>query len=40
MDIITPNETKTEKLTGIRVENDEDAVKAAQVLHEKVSVLY
>lgn len=35
MDIITPNETEAEKLTGIRVENDEDAAKAAQVLHEK-----
>lgn len=40
VDIITPNETEAEKLTGIRVENDEDAAKAAQVLHEKVSVLY
>ncbi len=28
------------KAPGIRVENDEDAAKAAQVLHEKVSVLY
>lgn len=35
VDIITPNETEAEKLTGIRVENDEDAAKAAQVLHEK-----
>ncbi|HAX3099152.1 TPA: ribokinase [Escherichia coli] len=35
VDIITPNETEAEKLTGIRVENDEDAAKAAQALHEK-----
>ncbi|WP_333497926.1 ribokinase [Kluyvera sp. CHPC 1.2972] len=35
VDIITPNETEAEKLTGVRVENDEDAVKAAQVLHAK-----
>lgn len=35
VDIITPNETEAEKLTGIRVENDEDAAKASQVLHAK-----
>lgn len=35
IDIITPNETEAEKLTGIRVENDDDAAKAAHVLHEK-----
>lgn len=35
VDIITPNETEAEKLTDIRVENDGDAAKAAQVLHEK-----
>lgn len=35
VDIITPNETEAEKLTGIRVENDEDAAKAAQALHAK-----
>ncbi|MBB1202393.1 ribokinase [Enterobacteriaceae bacterium 89] len=35
VDIITPNETEAEKLTGVRVENDEDAAKAAQVLHSK-----
>lgn len=35
VDIITPNETEAEKLTGIRVESDEDAAKAAQALHAK-----
>ncbi|HGH3374614.1 TPA: ribokinase [Kluyvera cryocrescens] len=35
VDIITPNETEAEKLTGVRVENDDDAEKAAQVLHGK-----
>ncbi|PJR62750.1 ribokinase [Raoultella sp. T31] len=35
IDIITPNETEAEKLTGIRVENDDDAAKAARSLHEK-----
>ncbi|MSJ21655.1 ribokinase, partial [Escherichia coli] len=35
VDIITPNETEAEKLTGVRVENDEDAAKAAKVLHDK-----
>lgn len=35
VDIITPNETEAEKLTGIRVENDDDAAKAARVLHDK-----
>ncbi len=35
VDIITPNETEAEKLTGVRVENDEDAANAAQVLHDK-----
>ena len=35
VDIITPNETEAEKLTGIRVENDDDAANAARVLHEK-----
>ncbi|MGK9174575.1 ribokinase [Yokenella regensburgei] len=35
VDIITPNETEAEKLTGIRVNNDEDASNAAQVLHAK-----
>jgi len=35
VDIITPNETEAEKLTGIRVENDDDAARAAQALHQK-----
>ncbi|WP_437888202.1 ribokinase [Phytobacter sp. V91] len=35
VDIITPNETEAEKLTGIRVSSDEDASNAAQVLHTK-----
>lgn len=35
VDIITPNETEAEKLTGIRIESDDDAAKAAQVLHDK-----
>lgn len=35
VDIITPNETEAEKLTGVRVENDDDAAKAAQILHAK-----
>lgn len=35
VDIITPNETEAEKLTGIRVENDDDAARAAFALHDK-----
>lgn len=35
VDIITPNETEAEKLTGVKVENDEDAAKAAHALHAK-----
>ena len=35
VDIITPNETEAEKLTGINVASDEDAARAAQVLHGK-----
>jgi ribokinase len=35
VDIITPNETEAEKLTSIRVENDDDAARAAKVLHGK-----
>ncbi|MDX2429790.1 MAG: ribokinase [Bacteroides sp.] len=33
--IITPNETEAESLTGIKVDNIEDAEKAAQVLHQR-----
>ncbi|MEG5363485.1 ribokinase [Enterobacter hormaechei] len=35
VDIITPNETEAEKLTGIRVENDDYAARAALALHDK-----
>ncbi|AVL21370.1 TPA: ribokinase [Enterobacter cloacae] len=35
VDIITPNETEAEKLTGIGVENDDDAARAAKALHDK-----
>lgn len=35
VDIITPNETEAEKLTGICVENDGDAARAAGALHDK-----
>ena len=35
VDIITPNETEAETLTGIRVANDNDAAKAARALHDK-----
>ncbi|MCM7164597.1 ribokinase [Enterobacter hormaechei] len=35
VDIITPNETEAEKLTGIRVENNDDAARAALALHDK-----
>ncbi|AEX54255.1 ribokinase [Rahnella aquatilis CIP 78.65 = ATCC 33071] len=35
VDMITPNETEAEKLTGIKVDNNEDADRAAKVLHDK-----
>lgn len=35
IDIITPNETEAEILTGIAVNNDADAARAAAALHEK-----
>lgn len=35
IDIITPNETETEILTGITVMDEESAVKAATVFHDK-----
>ncbi|RWR03404.1 ribokinase [[Pantoea] beijingensis] len=35
VDIITPNETEAEILTGIHIDTDEDAARAATALHEK-----
>ncbi|WP_320175049.1 ribokinase [Maridesulfovibrio sp.] len=35
LDMITPNETEAELLTGVKVESEEDAVMAACVLHGK-----
>ncbi|MDI6441986.1 ribokinase [Cronobacter dublinensis] len=35
VDIITPNETEAEKLTGVKVASDESAAQAAAVLHQK-----
>ncbi len=35
VDVITPNETEAEILTGIAVRNDEDAARAAAALHNK-----
>jgi len=35
VDMITPNETEAEILTGVAVANDEDAARAASVLHDK-----
>ena len=35
VDIITPNETEAEKLTGIKVDSNEDAARAANALHDK-----
>lgn len=35
IDVITPNETEAEALTGIRVDSDENAALAAQALHDK-----
>ncbi|ACY86343.1 ribokinase [Edwardsiella piscicida] len=35
VDVITPNETEAERLTGIRVHDDESARQAAAVLHGK-----
>lgn len=35
IDIITPNETEAEILTGVQVTNEQSAVKAAQVFHQK-----
>jgi len=35
VDIITPNETEAERLTGIQVKDQADAARAAEVLHQK-----
>ncbi|EGT4509969.1 ribokinase [Cronobacter sakazakii] len=35
VDIITPNETEAEKLTGVKVVDDDSAAQAARVLHQK-----
>ncbi|AHG20228.1 ribokinase [Chania multitudinisentens RB-25] len=35
IDIITPNETEAQRLTGIAVNNDNDAARAANALHDK-----
>lgn len=35
VDMITPNETEAEILTGVHIESDEDAARAAHLLHEK-----
>ncbi|ELY2671229.1 ribokinase [Cronobacter sakazakii] len=35
VDIITPNETEAEKLTGVKVVDDDSAAQAAAVLHQK-----
>ncbi|EFE97010.1 ribokinase [Serratia odorifera] len=35
IDMITPNETEAQRLTGIAVNNDADAARAASVLHAK-----
>ena len=35
IDIITPNETEAERLTGISVTNEQSALKASRVLHER-----
>ena len=35
VDMITPNETEAQRLTGVAVKSDEDAAKAAGILHAK-----
>ncbi|WP_268609047.1 PfkB family carbohydrate kinase, partial [Escherichia coli] len=35
IDMITPNETEAQRLPGIAVDNDADAARAAQALHDK-----
>ncbi|WON76902.1 ribokinase [Serratia sp. UGAL515B_01] len=35
IDMITPNETEAQRLTGIAIDDDQDAARAANVLHDK-----
>ena len=35
VDMITPNETEAEALTGVHIDSDEDAARAAGILHDK-----
>ena len=35
IDIITPNETEVQHLTGVRIKNEEDAIQAADILHAR-----
>ncbi|MFT8210533.1 MAG: ribokinase [Symbiopectobacterium sp.] len=35
VDMITPNETEAQRLTGVTVQNEQDAAQAAQILHNK-----
>lgn len=35
VDMITPNEKEAQRLTGIAINNDDDAARAAKVLHDK-----
>ncbi|QJW58186.1 Ribokinase [Serratia plymuthica] len=35
VDMITPNETEAQRLTGIAIANDDDAARAAKVLHDQ-----
>jgi ribokinase len=35
IDMITPNETEAQRLTGVAVNNDADAERAAKILHDK-----
>ena len=35
IDIITPNETEAERLTGVKVTGEQDAIRAADLLHDR-----
>lgn len=35
VDMITPNETEAQRLTGVAINNDDDAARAAKLLHDK-----